>query len=120
MQCGCRAARERDARRRGDARLRALARDQGLWCLQLRPETGGAGLDNRVLALVSAAGRAEVVAVVGLGRPTVPAQVDGRDGPNAIALNTSGPVKFVKITQTAGPANLAIGALRLFEAPAAR
>jgi mono/diheme cytochrome c family protein len=51
---------------------------------------------------------------------TTAAQADGRDGPNAIALATSGPVKFVKITQTAGPANLAIGALRLFEAPAAR
>ena len=50
----------------------------------------------------------------------VAAQVDGRDGPNAIALNTSGPVKFVKITQTSGAGNLALGALRLFETPAAR
>jgi len=27
-------------------RLRALARAEGLWCLQLKPETGGAGLDK--------------------------------------------------------------------------
>ncbi|ACB26416.1 acyl-CoA dehydrogenase family protein [Methylobacterium radiotolerans] len=33
------------------ARLRALARDQGLWCLQLRPETGGAGLDKVGMAV---------------------------------------------------------------------
>ena len=51
---------------------------------------------------------------------TTAAQVEGRDGPNAIALNQSTPVKFVKITQTAGPANLAMGGLRLFEPAAAR
>ncbi len=51
---------------------------------------------------------------------TTAAQVEGRDGPNAVAINASSPVKFVKITQTAGPANLAIGALRLFDNPAAR
>ena len=28
------------------ARLRGLARERGLWCLQLKPETGGAGLDK--------------------------------------------------------------------------
>jgi acyl-CoA dehydrogenase len=33
------------------ARLRGLARDQGLWCLQLRPETGGAGLDRVGMAV---------------------------------------------------------------------
>ncbi|MBP2497560.1 acyl-CoA dehydrogenase [Methylobacterium sp. PvP062] len=33
------------------ARLRALARDEGLWCLQLRPETGGAGLDKVGMAV---------------------------------------------------------------------
>ena len=33
------------------ARLRGLARDQGLWCLQLRPETGGAGLDKVGMAV---------------------------------------------------------------------
>ena len=33
------------------ARLRGLARDAGLWCLQLRPETGGAGLDKVGMAV---------------------------------------------------------------------
>ncbi len=33
------------------ARLRVLARDEGLWCLQLRPETGGAGLDKVGMAV---------------------------------------------------------------------
>ncbi|WP_457107512.1 acyl-CoA dehydrogenase family protein [Methylobacterium sp. P5_C11] len=33
------------------ARLRGLARDQGLWCLQLKPETGGAGLDTVGMAV---------------------------------------------------------------------
>jgi mono/diheme cytochrome c family protein len=51
---------------------------------------------------------------------TTAAQAEGRDGPNAIALATTGPIKFVKITQTSGAASLAIGALRLFETPAAR
>jgi len=31
--------------------LRAKARAQGLWCLQLKPETGGAGLDKRGMAV---------------------------------------------------------------------
>nr|WP_042670874.1 acyl-CoA dehydrogenase family protein [Methylobacterium sp. B34] len=33
------------------ARLRGLARAEGLWCLQLRPETGGAGLDKVGMAV---------------------------------------------------------------------
>ncbi|MCJ2051456.1 acyl-CoA dehydrogenase family protein [Methylobacterium sp. J-070] len=33
------------------ARLRGLAREQGLWCLQLKPETGGAGLDKVGMAV---------------------------------------------------------------------
>ncbi|GJE10467.1 MULTISPECIES: acyl-CoA dehydrogenase family protein [Methylobacterium] len=33
------------------ARLRGLAQEQGLWCLQLRPETGGAGLDKVGMAV---------------------------------------------------------------------
>ncbi|MGU3544535.1 acyl-CoA dehydrogenase family protein [Methylobacterium sp. A52T] len=33
------------------ARLRDLARAEGLWCLQLRPETGGAGLDKVGMAV---------------------------------------------------------------------
>ncbi|MGE8127969.1 acyl-CoA dehydrogenase family protein [Methylobacterium sp. NPDC080182] len=32
-------------------RLRGLARAEGLWCLQLRPETGGAGLDKVGMAV---------------------------------------------------------------------
>lgn len=32
-------------------RLRALARAEGLWCLQLKPETGGAGLDKVGMAV---------------------------------------------------------------------
>lgn len=32
-------------------RLRSLARAEGLWCLQLRPETGGAGLDKVGMAV---------------------------------------------------------------------
>lgn len=32
-------------------RLRALAKAEGLWCLQLRPETGGAGLDKVGMAV---------------------------------------------------------------------
>ena len=72
-------------------------------------------------AAPAAGGRAFKVEVSTNGTTwTTAAQVDGRDGPNAIALNTSGPVKFVKITQTSGAGNLALGALRLFETPAAR
>lgn len=33
------------------ARLRALAKAEGLWCLQLKPETGGAGLDKVGMAV---------------------------------------------------------------------
>ena len=33
------------------ARLRGLAQAEGLWCLQLRPETGGAGLDKVGMAV---------------------------------------------------------------------
>ncbi len=33
------------------ARLRALAKAEGLWCLQLQPETGGAGLDKVGMAV---------------------------------------------------------------------
>jgi acyl-CoA dehydrogenase len=33
------------------ARLRGLAREEGLWCLQLKPETGGAGLDKVGMAV---------------------------------------------------------------------
>ncbi|SEI09863.1 acyl-CoA dehydrogenase [Methylobacterium sp. 275MFSha3.1] len=33
------------------ARLRGLARAEGLWCLQLRPQTGGAGLDKVGMAV---------------------------------------------------------------------
>ncbi|AYO80889.1 acyl-CoA dehydrogenase family protein [Methylobacterium brachiatum] len=33
------------------ARLRALAKAEGLWCLQLKPETGGAGLDKEGMAV---------------------------------------------------------------------
>lgn len=33
------------------ARLRGLARDAELWCLQLKPETGGAGLDTIGMAV---------------------------------------------------------------------
>lgn len=32
-------------------RLRAMARDEGLWCLQLRPETGGQGLGRMGMAV---------------------------------------------------------------------
>ncbi len=32
-------------------RLRGLARAEGLWCLQLKPETGGAGLDTVGMAV---------------------------------------------------------------------
>ncbi|GJD33117.1 acyl-CoA dehydrogenase family protein [Methylobacterium aerolatum] len=32
-------------------RLRALAKAEGLWCLQLKPETGGAGLDKVGMAV---------------------------------------------------------------------
>ena len=34
------------------ARLRSQARDAGLWCLQLRPETGGGGLSKVGMAVV--------------------------------------------------------------------
>ncbi|MHC2105331.1 acyl-CoA dehydrogenase family protein [Methylobacterium sp. CM6246] len=33
------------------ARLRGLAKAEGLWCLQLKPETGGAGLDKVGMAV---------------------------------------------------------------------
>ncbi|MDP4002281.1 acyl-CoA dehydrogenase family protein [Methylobacterium sp. NEAU K] len=33
------------------ARLRGLAREEGLWCLQLKPETGGGGLDKVGMAV---------------------------------------------------------------------
>lgn len=33
------------------ARLRSLAKAEGLWCLQLKPETGGAGLDKVGMAV---------------------------------------------------------------------
>ena len=32
-------------------RLRAKARDEGLWCLQLKPETGGKGLNKIGMAV---------------------------------------------------------------------